>query len=284
MLPYSYMSSMTHPSPVAPDSPERHHPAQPTLDLRLHTIDADPLDEITREAFQEEVSMFFRAQKRYLSKALEDRVQNPQLQARINLEKDLVENAEFRQTGDLSDILLNSPTAASIQERLDLARDALRNTEEGSIEWHHQKRTIKTLTRAIMPYNHKIRDFLLENGFVLDFETMHQWISRAMGEKSATSGRIMAGFQAEVGFFLLLEEEGFDVRMSTIDEDLEDIDVVYQSASGLSEKINVKTGGNQGDGIAKGRVKQVNIEREWLDGFSIKPEFKQSVLRQLEDD
>lgn len=225
--------------------------------------------------------MFFSAQQRYLKKAQEDRSPNPPLQARIALERDLVENAEFRQTGDLSDILLSSRAAAGIQDRLDNLREAQRGAERNSLDWHRNRKEIQTLKQAIMPYNHKLRDFLLENGSVLDFETMQQWLSRAMGEKSATAGKILSGFQAEVATALLLSESGLSVRMSTIEEDLKKIDLVYQEDGHAPKKVDVKTGGNQGDGIASGVDQEIDIERQWLDGFSIKPEYKQSVLRQL---
>jgi len=272
---------MTTPSPAAPNSPENQRSRLTANEIRLHTIEADSLDEINREAFEEEASMFFSAQQRYLKKAQEDRSPNPPLQARVSLEKDLVENAEFRQTGDLSDILLSSRAAAGIQERLDSLREAQRGAERKSLDWHRNRKEIQTLKRAIMPYNHKLRDFLLENGSVLDFATMHQWISRAMGEKSATAGKILSGFQAEVATALLLSESGLSVRMSTIDEDLKKIDLVYQEAGGAPKKVDVKTGGNQGDGLANGVDQEIDIERQWLNGFSIKSEFKQSVLRQL---
>lgn len=225
--------------------------------------------------------MFFSAQQRYIKKAQADRSPNPPLQARIELERDLVENAEFRQTGDLSDILLSSRAAAGIQERLDSLREAQRTTERNGLDWHRNRKEIQTLRQAIMPYNHKLRDFLLENGSVLDFATMQRWLSRAMGEKSATAGKILAGFQAEVATALLLSENGLHVRMSTIDEDLKKIDLVYQEEGRAPKTIDVKTGGNQGYDLASGVDQEIDIDRQWLDGFSIKPEFKQSVLRQL---
>lgn len=252
----------------------------PALVIERHHLNAEPLEEKTAEEFEWEAHEYFVKQKRLTQHFIDQRHPTPRDAAQAELFKDRVENAAFKELGQLSDILLTAPLAAKLQSMLDTSKTALSRSDLGPAEIQALKAQIKEIKRSKVVFNQQLRDFLFENGDHIPQDVMGNWLAKAAGQNEVFARTTLAGIGAEVAVANMLKDSGRDVRLSTVDEDLHGIDLIVHKPGGSIVKIDVKTGGNQGGD--EGASHEVDIEKHMHNNYRILPEFQASLLRSLD--
>ncbi len=251
------------------------------------------LEEQSPEEFEWAVSDYFKDVQSARQRAIEERHPNPSAAAKEFVYKKHVEGAEFKELGKLCEILFLAPLAADIQERLDPINDELSNLNnryrdresrppEVQLRIAELKKLKKPLLDSMMPFNHLLRDFVIDNGDHISHENLENWLSKANNNVPGPFKKILSGFAVEAACnrFVMQGLAGEDIacRKSTIEEDKAGIDmvIIYQ---GREINVDVKTGGNIADGL--GKVSELDIERNEVSGFDISPNARIAIARRI---
>lgn len=246
-------------------------------------IEAPRLDEKSPEEFGMEAREFFSQERTLIAKYIDQRHPTPREAARAELFRDRIQNAEFKETGQLADILYAAPIASQLHDFLNNAKQKLRDRDSLSpTEIVPLQKQVEVAKRNMVVFNHKLRDFLFENGGHILQEEMTQWLSRAMGNKDLTARTIVHGMGAEVAVARLLDESGRKVQFSSVDQDLRGTDLIVYSASGRAVEVDIKTGGGQGDGNSRSRGTEIDVDSRMHRDFAIQPEYRRELLSTID--
>ena len=133
----------------------------------------------------------------------------------------------------------------------------------------------------IIDFNHRLRELIVLIADTIPRAKIEDWLGIFMGSP-VEAKKIVAGMGAEVAVYrAVVRKIGPEyVRLCTADEDKKGVDLVF-SFNGITRKIDVKTGGNQGDG--NGELHQVDIDQRWIEGFDVRPEYVQGVIEQIKN-
>ena len=259
------------------------------------------LDEVNREVFEEETSDIFNFIKSETDKfirgelklSLVEERQDPGVVLLARARKKFVNTADFAELANLADIIISAPQAQITQDdlhRIGNRLTDLRNkkdrggglTEEEIEEREELRKNRKLEVAKILPFNHSLRELIDTFADVVSRETIENTIERAMNNSGGTARKIVAGMGTEVAVARLAREVFGEenVRLSTQQEDARGIDIVIK-LEGKEIQVDVKTAGNIGDGY--GSHKEVSVEQGQLEGFDVRSDHKEDIIRQLED-
>ena len=260
------------------------------------------LDEVNREVFEEETSDIFNFINSELKKIQKRESQLSFAESQLSTAKAVVlararekfvNTADFAELANLADIIISAPQAQITQDdlhRIGNRLTDLRNkkdrggglTEEEIEEREELRKNRKLEVAKILPFNHSLRELIDTFADVVSRETIENTIERAMNNSGGTARKIVAGMGTEVAVARLAREVfgKRNVRLSTQQEDARGIDIVIK-VEGKEIQVDVKTAGTSGDG--HGRKNEVDVSQAQLEGFDVRSEYKQDIIRQLED-
>jgi hypothetical protein len=260
------------------------------------------LDEVNREVFEDETSDIFKFIKSETNKIQKRESQLSFAESQLSTAKAVVlararekfvNNAEFAELANLADIIITAPQAEIIQEGLHKISDRLddlrikkdRGGELTEQETEERKQLLsnrKLEVAKILPFNHMLRELIDTFADVVSRETIEDTIEKALSGAGGTARKIVAGMGTEVAVARVARElfGPKNVRLSTQQEDAKGIDIVIM-VGGKEIQVDVKTGGNIGDG--HGSHKEVSVDQDQLKGFDVLSDQKQDIKRKLED-
>ena len=260
------------------------------------------LDEVNREVFEEETSDIFNFINSELKKIQKRESQLSFAESQLSTAKAVVlararekfvNTADFAELANLADIIISAPQAQITQDdlhRIGNRLTDLRNkkdrggglTEEEIEEREELRKNRKLEVAKILPFNHSLRELIDTFADFVSRKTIENTIERAMNNSVRTAKTIVAGMGTEVAVARLAREVFGEenVRLSTQQEDARGIDIVIK-LEGKEIQVDVKTAGNIGDGY--GSHKEVSVEQGQLEGFDVRSDHKEDIIRQLED-
>lgn len=276
--------------PGTTNSPENHIPA-PTELLVASTQDrllALPnLESKDPEVFQWEAHDFFHAQKDLLEDAMHKSHPQPAVYARVELMKRYVNDAEFRELGELCNLLILFPIFAAEQQRHQELFTQLRSLDKTADRLEEEEiRNIRDemyrIRDNLIGFNHMLRDFLIENGSYVGKLELEDWFTKMNRNVPGPAKAIIRGVAAEAAVIRFIqqhgEEHGLRVRPATTEEDRKGIDMVVVR-DGRIKMIDVKTGGQMSFGITGNE--EVNVDARQMKNFDLDPDGQRDILGQL---
>lgn len=261
-----------------------------------------PLDEVNSDVFEWETSDIFKFIKSEFNKIRNGESKPSPAESNLGsahaivlarAREKFVNNAEFAELANLADIIISAPQAEIIQEGLHKISDRLNDlrikkdrggglTEQETEERKQLLSNRKLEVAKILPFNHMLRELIDTFADAVSRKQIEDTIEKALSGAGGTARKIVAGMGTEVAVARLAREvfgEG-NVRLSTQQEDARGVDIVIM-VEGKEIQVDVKTGGNSGDG--HGSYKEVDVRQDQLEGFDVLSDQKQYIKQQLED-
>lgn len=243
-----------------------------------------PLQEKDAEVFQWEVEDFFHTQQKLFQDAIDKGHPQPALKARSELIKRFVNEAEFKELGQLCNLLALFPIFAAQQHRHEEIMQEIRhsNNPVGGDKKAKLKKEMYQIRDNLIGYNHLMRDFLVENGSYIDRKQLENWFARMNRHVAGPGQAIIKGVSAEVAVIRFIQsfDEELDIRVrpGTVEEDRRGIDLVIYK-HGRTIGIDIKTGGQQSFGMTS--HEELNVEQSQLRNFDLSPDGKRDIIGQI---
>ncbi len=197
------------------------------------------------------------------------------------VDKLYIEDNFVKEEADLCAILSNVKLFLDVDERMQKIRDEKNKTKDPKRE-RELDQQLRLEKNTIIPFNHQVRDFLLENGDFISPVQMSSLLAKMNNGITAPFDRLIIGLQAEVAVLNLIKEiPDITARPATELEDARGVDIVISSPQLL--ELDIKTGGGQGDGL--GRQNELDIDRNNLNNrsFELTPLGKHEVTKELRE-
>lgn len=211
----------------------------------------------------------------------------PAVYARVELMKRYVNDAEFRELGELCNLLALFPIFAAQQQKHEelfmQSRSLFHSTDPSEkLEATKMRHEMYQIRDSLIGFNHMLRDFLIENGSHVGKLELEDWFTKMNRNVPGPAKAIIRGVAAEAAVIRFIQKHGEEhdlrVRPATTEEDRKGIDMVVVS-DGRIKKIDVKTGGQMSFGITGNE--EVNVDARQLKNFDLDPDGQRDVLGQL---
>ena len=195
------------------------------------------------------------------------------------IDKLYIEDNFVKEEADLCAILSNVKLFLDVEKRMQKIRDGLASTNDQK-QIRELKQELRNEKQIVISFNHQVRDFLFENGDFISPSEMKSLLAKMNNGITGPFEKLINGFGAEVAVFNLIKEmPDVAARPATDMEDAKGVDIVITSPR--RTELDIKSGGNQGDGM--GRTNELDIDRGDLEGdsFELTPIAKRRVTTEL---
>jgi hypothetical protein len=177
------------------------------------------------------------------------------------VDKLYIEDNFVKEEAELCAILSNAKLFMEAEKRMQKIRDKLDSTNDQK-KIKELKRELRKEKDSVIPFNHQVRDFLFENGDFITPSEMKSLLAKMNKGLTGPFEKLINGFGAEVAVFNFIKDmPGVIARPATDLEDAKGVDIVITSPRRV--ELDVKSGGNQGDGM--GNVNELDIDRSDLE-------------------
>jgi hypothetical protein len=174
-----------------------------------------------------------------------------------------------------SEVLLGARRAEAVTKSL----DSIRTKVELRAATPDERNRYHELRSEIINYNHKLRDFIWENPFLITKADMKKWLEQSGSGDSRWVDRTLNGMSAEIAVGREIQRVPgvHEVRMSTPEEDAKGADIVAALSDGSTWNVDVKSGQRSIGYMPRTNGMEIGVDNKMLSGFAVSTEYQKEI-------